>query len=334
MKTFLSIFILCGVLFLYLHIHHQLNISNDLEVYTIEEPSKDKLEEICDLRQPIIFDFYNERIMESCNMEKLNELYGAFDIKLRDTSYKDENSELYLPFVMNEAKNIFQNDSDSKLITENNEDFLTECGAMKNFRYNDAFLRPPLVSKCIYDFLSGSEGATTPLRYDINFRNYYYVTAGEIDVKLIPPRSSKYLYAKNDYDNFEFRSPVDPWNVEEKYRADYDKIKSLDVTIKKGTILHIPPYWWYSIKYKNASVCTFKYRTFMNSLAIMPQCVLGLLQSQNIKRDIVNKLDLEKNIKSEVQEEIQQQTTTVNNDDLSEIEESLKETVSENFATQ
>ena len=180
----------------------------------------------------------------------------------------------------------------------------------------------------------GSEGSTTPLRYDINFSNYYYVTAGEIDVKLIPPRSSKYLYAKNDYDNFEFRSPVDPWNVEEKYRADYDKIKSLDVTIKKGTILHIPPYWWYSIKYKSASVCTFKYRTFMNSLAIMPQCVLGLLQSQNIKRDIVNKLDLKKDIEEEVQGEIQQQTTTVNNDDVTEIEQSLKETVSENFATQ
>ena len=30
----------------------------------------------------------------------------------------------------------------------------------------------------------------------------------------------------------------------------------------------------------------------MNSLAIMPQSVLGLLQSQNIKRDVVSKLDL------------------------------------------
>ena len=30
---------------------------NDLEVYEIEQPSKDKLEEICDLRQPVIFDY-------------------------------------------------------------------------------------------------------------------------------------------------------------------------------------------------------------------------------------------------------------------------------------
>ena len=331
MKTFLSIFIFCVVLFLYLHIHQQLNISNDLEVYTIESPSKDKLEEICDLRQPIIFDFYNERIIDSCNLNNLNSSYGAFDVKLRDTSNKDDNGEIYLPFVLNEAKNVFENDTDKKIITENNEEFLTETGAIKNYRYNDGFLRPPLVSKCIYDFMSGSNGSTTPLRYDINFRNYYYVTEGEIDVKLIPPHSSKYLYSKKDYDNFEFRSPVDPWNVEEKYRADYDKIKSLDVNIKKGTILYIPPYWWYSIRYNNASVCTFKYRTFMNSLAIMPQSVLGLLQSQNIKRDVVNKLELKKEVQQEVKEEIEHKSNMVNNEDINEIQNSLQETVNEAF---
>ena len=274
--------------------------------------------------------------MNMCSLSRYKDALlssGFIDIKLRDTSYKDEESELYLPFVLNEAKNIFQGDSDKKIITENNEDFLTECGAIKNYKYNDGFLRPPLVSKCIYDFLSGSNGSSTPLRYDINFRNYYYVTEGEIDVKLIPPHSSKYLYSKNDYDNFEFRSPVDPWNVEEKYRADYDKIKSLDVNIKKGTILYIPPYWWYSIKYNNASVCTFKYRTFMNSLAIMPQSVLGLLQSQNIKRDVVSKLDLKETIKQEVKEEVQKQTSSlVNDEDVTEIEDALKTTVGEVFA--
>ena len=333
MRELISVVIFCVVLFLYLHITHHLNVSNDLEVYTIESPSKDKLEEICDLRQPIIFDYHNERIVDSCNLNNLNSSYGAFDVKLRDRSNKDENGEIYLPFVLNEAKNIFENDGEKKIITENNEEFLTETGAIKNYKYNDGFLRPPLVSKCIYDFMTGSNGSTTPLRYDINFRNYYYVTAGEIDVKLIPPHSSKYLYSKNDYDNFEFRSPVDPWNVEEKYRADYDKIKSLDVNIKKGTILYIPPYWWYTIKYNNASVCTFKYRTFMNSLAIMPQSVLGLLQSQNIKRDIVSKLDLKDTIKQEVKEEVQKQTSSiVNDDDVTEIEDALKSTVSEVFA--
>ena len=53
-KYYVAFFVFCVILFLYLHINYHLKCSNDLEVYTIERPSKDKLEEICDLRQPVI----------------------------------------------------------------------------------------------------------------------------------------------------------------------------------------------------------------------------------------------------------------------------------------
>ena len=62
MNYLISFFIFCLVLFLYLHIYYQLKTSNDLEVFTIQNPSKDKLEEICDIRQPVIFDFNSEEI--------------------------------------------------------------------------------------------------------------------------------------------------------------------------------------------------------------------------------------------------------------------------------
>ena len=91
MNYFIAIFIFCVVLFLYLHIYYHLKTSNDLEVYTIERPSKNKLEEICDLRQPVVFEFSNERLLESCNLASLDDNYGAFDIKLRDIYNKDEN---------------------------------------------------------------------------------------------------------------------------------------------------------------------------------------------------------------------------------------------------
>ena len=79
MNYFIAIFIFCVVLFLYLHIYYHLKTSNDLEVYTIERPSKNKLEEICDLRQPVVFEFSNERLLESCNLATLDDNYGAFD---------------------------------------------------------------------------------------------------------------------------------------------------------------------------------------------------------------------------------------------------------------
>ena len=293
MNYFIAIFIFCVVLFLYLHIYYHLKTSNDLEVYTIERPSKNKLEEICDLRQPVVFEFSNERLLESCNLASLDDNYGAFDIKLRDTQQKDENSELYLPFLLKEALKVFQDDKNAKYITENNGDFLEETAAIKNFRYNDSFLRPPMISKCTYDFWSGSIGAQTPLRYNLEYRTFIYLTSGKAKLKLIPPHSSRYLNIEKDYDNFEFRSVINPWDVQQHYKADFDKVKVLDLEVTPGYIIFIPAYWWYSIEYEElSSICVFKYRTYMSTLSTLPQILMSYLQKQNIKREIAKKLDI------------------------------------------
>ena len=305
LKYFVAIFIFCIVLFFYLHIQYHLKTSDDLEVYTIERPSKETLEEICNIRQPVVFEFKNERLLESCNLGVLEDNYQAFDIQVRDVTNRDENSELYLPFLLKEAINIFREDKNEKYISEKNQDFLKETGAVKNFSYNDAFLRPPLVSNCIYDFMTGSVGSKTPLRYNLNYRNFYYVTSGKINIKLIPPRSNKYLYPLKDYDNFEFISPLNVWNIQPEYKADFDKVKVLDVTLTKGEIIYIPAYWYFSIQYeKMSSICVFKYRTFMNSLAISPEIVLSMLQGQNIKRDTVKKLEIKEEVKEVVKKEV------------------------------
>jgi hypothetical protein len=58
--------------------------------------------------------------------------------------------------------------------------------------------------------------------------------------------------------------------------------------MRKGQILYIPAYWWYSIEFgKGASLATFKYKTYMNTVAILPQLVMKLLQTQNVKRNTI-----------------------------------------------
>jgi len=271
-----------------------LNTSDDLEVYTIENVSKDRLEEICNLKQPVLFDYPNDNLLETVNIGKMEELYGAFDVNFRNITKKDSESEVYLPILLNEVVKLFQTKLNNKIIIENNDEFLKETGLMKIFRYNDSFLRPPLVSICKYDFMSGSEESYTPLRYNISHRNYYLVTSGKIKLKLIPPSNGKYLQKENDYDIFEFGSPVDPWDIQEIYKPEFDKVKVLDLDLTKGQIIHIPPYWWYSIKYeKVSSICVFKYRTYMSTVSILPNLLMGLLQQQNIKREIANKISFE-----------------------------------------
>ena len=297
MQSVFSVLIFCVILFLYLHIYFHMKTSNDLEVYEIDQPSKDKLEEVCDLRQPVLFDYANERLMESCTLHAMRTAYGAFDVRLRnvkDTPDEADATELYVPLTLHTVTESFRSDKESRYISENNGDFLEETGLIKTFKYNDAFLRPPMVSKCMYDVMCASPGTTTPLRHDLNYRNYYLVTQGSVKMRLIAPHASKYLYPVTDYDNFEFRSPANPWLVQPEYRADFDKIKTMDVELRAGQIIYIPAYWWCSIKFPNdasvpTTICSFKYRTYMNTLSILDKLCMWLLQQQNVKRDTIEK---------------------------------------------
>ena len=310
MKIIFSLLIFCLVLFLYIHIYFHLKTSDDLEIYEIEQPSKDKLEEICDLRQPVMFDFNNERMLDCCKRKNVLDDYGAFDVKIRNVKSEiDDEDELYIPLAFSSATNVLTDDSDSRYLVENNSDFLEETGLMKGYRYNDAFIRPYMVSNCMYDYMIASKGTRTPFRYEVNYRNYFLVAEGSIKVKLSPPKSSKYLYQDKDYENFEFRSPVNPWEVQQRYKPDFDKIKCLEIVAKKGQMLFIPAYWWYSFEYEDeTSLCGFKYRTYMNNVALIPQFFMKLLQSQNVKRTIAksasiisgNEIDLPEDTASEV----------------------------------
>jgi hypothetical protein len=150
-----------------------------------------------------------------------------------------------------------------------------------------------LVSNCHYDVLFGSANVETPFRYDLNYRNYYVVTKGTLRIKLSPPKSKKYLYPVNDYENFEFRSQINPWNPQKKYCADFEKIKCLEIILVPGKILYIPAYWWYTLKFEeDTSVSCFKYRTYMNNVAISPNIFMYALQNQNVEHKIAKQIDL------------------------------------------
>ena len=132
---FLHIVIFCIVLFLYIHINFHIKTSDDLEVYTIEQPSKDKLEEICNIKQPLTFEYFindNELYKSS-----IVDTYSAFDVKIYDKKKNDS-----IPLTIDLTNKLFMNDNKANFYTENNQEFLEETGLIKRFKYNDAFLRP------------------------------------------------------------------------------------------------------------------------------------------------------------------------------------------------
>ena len=290
MELLIGVFIFCVVLFVYLHVNFQLRTSDDLEVYEVEDVAKNRLEEICDLRQPVIVDYHNPHISESITRSNLETTYPAFEVKIRNVA-EIGTDDVFLPLQMREATKLLGDGNRSQYYSENNTDFLQDTGSIKSMKYNDEYIRPYMVSNCNYDVMFGAEGVCTPFRYEINYRNYFYITEGDVVIKLAPPKSSKYLAEYEDYENFEFRSSINPWNVQPTYRADFDKVKCLEVKLTAGKLIYIPPYWWYSIQFgKGSTIACFRYRTYMNNMAILPRLVMYMLQNQNIKRDVVRKV--------------------------------------------
>jgi hypothetical protein len=213
---------------------------------------------------------------------------------------------------LNNAAQLFKEDKNATYLSENNYDFLQETGVIKNMSYQDEIMRPYMVSNCNYDIIMGSLNVCTPFRYEVNYRNFFLLTQGSAQIKLAPPQSTRYLYPIYDYENFEFRTPVNPWTPQPKYAAEFDKVKCLEFTLMPGKTLYIPAYWWYSIRLNtnDTSISCFKYRTYMNNLAITPYLFMYALQIQNVKRDTTKKVTIDE---SKNKEHVYQNVNNVSN---------------------
>jgi len=127
MRIIISFFVFCLVLFLYLHIQFHLKTSDDLEMYEVEHASKDKFEEICDIRQPVLFSFDNQKICDTTNQSYILQHYYAFEVKIRNiTDVDTTNTELFVPLPIHSAIKLFQEDKNATHYSENNADFLQE----------------------------------------------------------------------------------------------------------------------------------------------------------------------------------------------------------------
>ena len=110
MNIIIIILIFILVLFIYLHIFYHLKTSDDLEVYELASISKERLEEICDLRQPLTFHLDISKF-ERLTKENILQNYPSFDIKLRDISSNNIDTELFLPIILTKGYTVLSEDT-------------------------------------------------------------------------------------------------------------------------------------------------------------------------------------------------------------------------------
>ena len=77
MYILINFLIFVITLFLYIHIYFHIKCSNYLEIYEIENISKQNIEEIYNLKQPFLFNYSdnNMEFIEYINMDYLKKLW-------------------------------------------------------------------------------------------------------------------------------------------------------------------------------------------------------------------------------------------------------------------
>lgn len=294
MQLIINFLVFCIVLFLYIHIYNHIKTSNYLEVYEIENLSKDKLEDIINFKQPLLLNNYT--LINNIDANYLISNYPTFDLNL----YNKQN-DLFLKIKMDEFNAMVNNDSSNNYISYNNNDFLEETTLEKLLSSNDTFFRPYNVCSKNYDIIMGTKNSTSQLKYSINSRNILYLSSGQIEVTLCPPKYYKNLHVHKNYELLDFYSLIDIANIQPNYKNDYYKAKFLRVLLNTNQVLIIPPYWFYSITFLEENTIVFfnSYRTFTSSIAIIPDLFTQLLQQQNLKLNIIKKIDgINENLKT------------------------------------
>jgi hypothetical protein len=281
------------------------------------------LQTVCDVKQPVLFDY------ETVCPEFFENLHivGNDEIQVKEVAdywRSDEPVESVL-LPLSSGLNLLTTDTRSQYISENNEAFLIQSGVAGNYSVNDEYLKPYFSCQTTCDVWFGSRKAATPLRYHIDARQFLCVFKGRIRIKMTPWKSRKYLYPIKDYENLEFRSPINCWNPQQKYLHEMDKVKFLEFDVAKGQVLYIPPYWWYSIQYidSGTTVCSITYKTAVGCIANLPEYTYYLLQQQNTRTRVAKVLKLEES-KESTESEKSEQPETVQHSDTTPLEQSIQ----------
>ena len=303
MQSLISIIIFCIIVFFYIHINYQLKKSEDLEIYEADYTTNAHIQEICNVKQPLLFQFKFDEL-ENLTPENIAKMAGSHDCKIKDTNdyYGDStasNTSIdYVVFPFQTAHKLFMRDAKAHYYTENNQTFIEESGLIKNIQEVDDFLKPKFCMQTKYDLICGSTETALPLRYHTNDRVFLIPTSGRIRVKMTPWKARKYVHTIHDFEKYEFRSPINVWKHQKKYEQDFEKLRFLEFDVLTNHVLYVPPYWYYSIQLtENTCVATTTYTTIMNIITHSPEWGRYFIQQRNIRKKLAKTLDISAEIR-------------------------------------
>lgn len=283
----LSFVVFMFVLFSYIHINDQYKKSQDLEIYELEYKGIENLQETCDVKQPVVFNFapmitkyapINLDVLSSIEKEDGNTLNVKDTVDYYNVSESNEIIPTEVPLPFHNTIQLIKTDNSTTphFFTENNNEFIEETGIESvMLKIGNVFLKPSYTMNQTFDIMTAGKGVGLPMRYHTYTRKYIYVSTGKIVVKMAPFKNVKKL----DFNKL-LVSPMNCWNPQQKFISHINKIRFLEFDITKGHILYVPPYWIYSILYDEHDTCLleYNYQTAINILA-HPHSVINSLKN-------------------------------------------------------
>ena len=256
MLIFTLIFVI--LIIIYFHLLFHWKVSNDIDIPHISLPDKKTLEQVGDLRQPFLFE------KDLPNSFVMNGLDYDVNIYNEDTHFKVPHKAMVSAIKK------------EKYLSFNNGDFLDKANWLADEKIwgdLDYYLRPPLMLQSKYDIIYGNQGSYTKTTCSMNYRNYFYVLYDDIEVKLCTPDS------KNNIDD-----SFNLWDQSTYSNHNNNNVNVIHLTVKAGSILHIPAYWYYSIRFpKTACVLSLSYVTFTNALSMIPIKISNYMKKNKIE---------------------------------------------------
>ena len=312
------------LLIFYLHLQHEWKKSGDLEIFEMDYISNKDLEDVCKLKQPVLFPVEHWKEMDSILAFIPDEKEEVIVKDIRDYYKPDVIAVDGIVLSYKSAHGLFSTDTNHHFFSENNTEILDKWEKVRKL---DALLAPSLKLTSKYDYWFGSANTNTPTRYHYDTSRFLLILPGQgIRIKMCPWQNANQLYPIKDYEHYEFWSKIDLWKN--------TKIKSLEFDVKPGFMVYIPSYWFYTIQYikveaaeENTSISSilcFQYATAMNILANLHHYGMYFLQQQNIVNTKSRKIE---NLSKEEPEIVKEETEVPDEKNKNEISPDIAESI-------
>jgi hypothetical protein len=269
------------ILFIYIHIQHELKTGTELEVYEYEYVSKGSLQETCQLKQPFIFSYEFPR--ENGSLETLSQLLVK-DIRDITELPESQNHVNMISLGYESAKGLLYTDQKSVFYSHRNGSAIyKESNWTQWFQTLDHILKPPFCVYTEYDVIYGSRKTHTTPIFHRESHVFLYIppesNTASVRIRLLPNKRTTQV--KHDYIHYEFWSNMDLYDG----RFESKPNQALDIFLKPNQVLFVPPHWMYSIEFQSREneIIMVKYHTGANMLANIKHMCMYFLQQQNIE---------------------------------------------------